>query len=137
MFADNAEEQVFFIVELPPSYKEGSDLPLHLHWAPQTTDTGHIDWLLEYTIANHDATFGNTTTLTMSDNGDGTINKHQEANSDTPIDGTGITIGCMLICRLYRDGGQGGDTFTGDAAFLSFDIRCQEDTIGSREEHAK
>ncbi|MEE9548672.1 MAG: hypothetical protein V3V68_04890 [Nitrosomonadaceae bacterium] len=136
MFADNAEEQVFFNVQIPHSYKEGTDLHAHVHWSPQTADTGQVDWLLEYTIANVDGTFGNTVTITMSDDGDGTINKHQKS-SDIEIDGSSLTISAMLACRLYRDGGQGNDDLVGNAAFLEFDFHYEQDTVGSREEYTK
>ncbi len=136
MFADNAEEQVFFSVLIPHGYKLGSDLQPHVHWSPQTTDIGQIDWFLEYTIANLDSTFGTTTTITLSDNGDGTINKHQKAETDT-IDGSNLTLASKLICRLYRDGGQGNDDFVGDAALLEFDIHFEQDTIGSHEGYIK
>ena len=107
-----------------------------IHWSPQTADTGQVDWLLEYTFANENGTFGNTTTLTMSDVGDGTINKHQYT-SDDPISGAGLTISSMIMCRLYRDGGQGNDNFVGDAALLEFDIHYELDTLGSRAENTK
>ncbi len=136
MFADNSEQQVFFGVLIPHGYKLGSDLHPHVHWSPQTTDTGQIDWFLEYTVANLDGTFGNTATITMSDDGDGTINKHQKAETDT-IDGSSLTLASKLICRLYRDGGQGNDDFTGDAALLEFDIHFEQDTIGSHEAYVK
>ncbi|KKL91058.1 hypothetical protein LCGC14_1898460, partial [marine sediment metagenome] len=136
MFADNAEEQVFFGVLIPHGYKLGSNLQPHVHWSPQTTDTGQVDWFLEYTIANLNGTFGNTATIIMSDNGDGTINKHQIAETDV-IDGSSLTLASKLICRLYRDGGQGTDNLTGDAALLEFDIHFEQDTIGSHEEYVK
>ena len=136
MFADNAEEQVFFSVLIPHGYKLGSNLQPHVHWSPQTTDTGQVDWFLEYTIANLDGTFGNTATIIMSDNGDGTINKHQKAETDT-IDGSSLTLASKLICRLYRNGGQGNDNLTGDAALLEFDIHFEQDTIGSHEAYVK
>lgn len=137
MFADNSEQQVFFSVLIPHGYKLGSDLHPHVHWSPQTADTGQVDWFLEYTISNYEGTFGNTTTITISDDGEGTINKHQIATPAAPIDGSSTQLAAMLICRLYRDGGQGNDDFIGDAALLEFDLHFEQDTVGSREEYTK
>ncbi len=137
MFADNAEEQVFFSVLIPHGYKLGSNLHLHVHWSPQTTDTGQVDWFLEYTISNLDGTFGDTAIVIMSATGDGIINKQQLAEHITSIDGSGLQLAAMLICRLYRDGGAGNDDFTGDAALLEFDIHFEQDTIASHEEYVK
>lgn len=134
-FDDSTDEQVFFSVQIPHKYKEGTDLKPHVHWAPQTTSTGTVTWKLEYTIADFNGTFGNTSTITMQDPGDGTINKHQKTASGT-IDGSGCGISCMLICRLYRDVSD-GDDFVGDAALLEVDFHFEIDTIGSRQESTK
>ena len=136
MFDDSSEDQVFFNIIIPHGYKLGSDLEPHVHWSPQTTNAGRVDWFLEYTISNLDGTFGNTSTVTMSDTGDGTINKSQVTDAAI-IDGTSLTLAALLICRLSRNGGVGTDTLVGDAAFLEFDIHFEQDTIGSREDFTK
>jgi hypothetical protein len=135
-FSDSTEQSVFFTIQMPHGYKFGTNLYPHVHWAPQSTDTGQVDWFLEYTIANLDGLFGNTNTVTMSDNGSGTINAHQ-MTEEAIIDGSNLTLSHMLICRLYRNGGQGNDDFSGNAAFLEFDIHFEQDTIGSRREYIK
>ena len=136
MFPDNAERQLFFSMQMPHSYKEGTDLLAHVHWSPQTVSLLQVDWLLEYTIANIDGTFGNTVTIKMSDLGDGTVNKHQ-VTASVSINGAGLTVSHMLICRIYRDGGVGTDAFVGDAALLEFDVHFEVNTMGSRQELVK
>jgi|GEM_PF-1664127 len=133
MFEPTDLNQVFFTIQMPHTYKEGTDLLPHVHWSPQSTNTGNCEWKLEYTIANIGDTFGDTATLSMLDAADGTINKHQVTTGAT-IDGSGMDISHMLVCRLYRDGGEGDDTFTGDAAFLEFDVHFEINTMGSRRE---
>ena len=136
MFEPTDRNEVFLTVQLPHTYKEGTDLLPHVHWSPQSTNDGDVDWILEYTIANIGNTFGDTATVHMLDTADGTINKHQITTGDV-IDGTGMEISHMLVCRLYRDGGEGDDDFTGDAAFLEFDIHYEVNTHGSRQELTK
>jgi hypothetical protein len=29
--------------EIPHTYREGSDLEVHLHWAPSSTNTGRVE----------------------------------------------------------------------------------------------
>ena len=135
-FDDGAAEEVFFTLQMPHSYKEGTDLEPHIHWTPFTADTGDVEWSLEYTIANINGTFGNTTDVKCVDAGDGTIAKHQVCAFAT-ISGTGLTISHMILCRLYRDGGNGNDDFSGDAGLLEFDLHFEKDTIGSRQEIVK
>lgn len=135
-FDQNTEEEVFFIVQLPHSWKEGTNIIPHVHWCPTNTNTGSVVWALEYTWADVGDAFGNTSTLTVTDAADGTTNKHQIADLGN-IDGTGKTLSSMLICRLYRDAGNGSDTYNADAAALEIDFHYEINTLGSREEYTK
>lgn len=135
-FADNRDEEVFFTVQIPHTYKQGTDIYPHVHWLPMSTGTGVVEWQLEYTWTNINGTFGNTTEISCTDSGDGTAYKHQIA-SFSSISGTGKNISSMLLCRLHRDGGNGSDTYVGDAVLLEIDFHYQINTMGSRQELSK
>jgi hypothetical protein len=68
-FADQAvagnEEQMWFQAQLPHTYKEGTDIKAHIHWSPAVSGAAgeFVKWGLEYTWANVDGTFGNTTII--------------------------------------------------------------------------
>ena len=127
------DESVHFIAQMPHSYKEGSDIYPHIHWAPDSTNTGNVRWQFEYVIANIDGTFaGSATSDTITEAADGVALKHQLAELAT-MDGTGLTISHIIICRLTRlSTSDGLDTFTGNACFLEFDFHYEKDTLGSR-----
>jgi len=128
--ADN--ESVHFIAQMSHKYKEGSDIYPHIHWCPDSTNTGDVYWSFEYTIANVNGTIGATTTDEITVPADGTSLKHQ-LDEFTTIDGTGLTISHIIICRLTRRSTtQAADTFTGNACFLEFDFHFECDTVGSR-----
>jgi hypothetical protein len=123
---------------MPHGYKIGSDIHPHVHWLPQTTSTGTVNWQLEYSIANINSVLGNTTTIQMPGVGAGIANTHQltDASPET-IDGSSLTLSNMMLGRLFRDGGVGADTFVGDAALMEFDLHFEKDTVGSRQEIIK
>ena len=131
-FDKNIEEEVYFTVQLPHSYKEGSNITPHVHWSPADGDAGNVVWALEYTWANMNGTFGNTTTIIVTDAADGTVGKHQFVDFSA-IDGTGKTISSILMCRLYRFSSSGADTYDDDAFLLEIDFHFEMDTIGSRQ----
>jgi hypothetical protein len=136
IFPDSTLKQVFFALQLPHSYKLGSDLHPHIHWMPQTTNTGTVNWEIEYSIISINGTLPNTTLVALPDDGAGVVNTHQLAeNAD--ISGTGLGLSSMLLGRLSRNGGAGADDFVGDAALLEFDLHFEQDTVGSREELIK
>jgi len=126
-----------FAVQLPHSYKVGTNLRPHLHWAPKTDNTGNVVWEIEYVAAPRNGTFpasASNSTITVA--ADGVVNKHQIAEFDE-ISGTGFGISTMLLCRLTRLGDDGADTFTGDAVVLEFDLHFEIDGFGSDDEHVK
>ncbi len=136
---------MFFSVQLPHAYKEGTDLIPHVHWTPadRGDDEGAaaiVMWKLDYTWANmHDAVFGSSATVSMPATCNGIDDKHQYSEGNA-ISGAGKTISSMLICRLWRSAT--GDTWAGvtDAqspAVIEFDFHYQMDTRGSRDAHEK
>lgn len=131
-----ATEEVFFSVQLPHGYKEGTALKPHVHYAPITTDTGNVVFELECTSAAIDGTFGNTSILNVTDAVDGTAYKHQLA-SFTDISGTGLGISSVLMCRIARIGGDANDTYSKDVAVLDVDFHYEIDTVGSSTATAK
>jgi len=135
-FSPIALEEIHFMAQLPHSYKHGTGLRPHIHWVPRTVNTGNVDWFLEYTWANIGDEFPPPLTVIASGSASGTIGYHQ-LSAFPEISGSSQHLSSMLVCRLYRDGGQGDDTFTGDAGFLEFDFHYQIDSLGSSLEYLK
>jgi hypothetical protein len=130
-FDDGTDEEVFFTAQIPHAYREASSITPHVHWSPSDGNAGNVTWKLEYTWANIDGTFGNTSTVSVTDSTDSTSHKHLVANM-TAISGAGKTISSMLQCRLYRDVSD-GDDYASDAFLHEIDFHFELDTIGSRE----
>ena len=131
------EEEIYFSVQLPHSYKEGSDITPHVHWVPNedtTDDPEVVRWGLEYEWQNINGTFAGTTTIyaeeSMTDRSDDHIMTNFAA-----IDGTGKTISSMITCRLFRNSSHANDTYdsgTALALLLEIDFHFEKDQIGSR-----
>ena len=128
-FDKAAEEEAFFIVQFPHRRKSGSDVRPHMHWMPSGTDTGDVVWGLEYTWANINGTFGNTTITTVTQTASGTANAHQMALFDA-ITGTGKTSSSMMLCRLFRDATNAADTYDEDAIGIEMDFHIEIDKLG-------
>ena len=138
LFAAGALNEIFFTLQVPHSYKEGTSIRPHVHWSPANTNTGNVLWKLEYKWVNiGTGNFASATdTIECLDAGSGTAGDHQVCGFPT-IDGTGKTISSMMCGRLYRDGADAADTFTGNAALIEFDFHFEMNTIGSRIEFTK
>jgi len=130
-FSGTADNEVMFEVQLPHSWKEGTTIYPHVHWASNGASTSTVTWGLEYEWQNINGTFGgSTSTISVSATPGGT--KVQNINN---ISATGITetdkkISSMIMCRLYRLGNT--DPNNDDCFLLAFDIHFEINTIGSR-----
>ena len=138
------EEEVFFTVQLPHNWKEGTAIYPHLHWSPQAASAGSVVWGLEYSWANYDATtplsFPNTTIINSTSAAivSGDVDKHLiTAFSSITPSASQDKISSILICRLYRKSADAADTYTGNAAVLSFDFHYEIDAVGSHSQYVK
>lgn len=136
-FDKNAEEELFFAVQIPHNYKMGTNLHPHVHWGIDTVPIGGttVRWGLEYTIANIDDTFGETETIYTVAEDPATQYKH--ILSEFPaISGSSIdSVSTMLLCRIFRD--VANDDFAEDAFLFEFDFHYEIDSFGSRAEYIK
>lgn len=140
-FDKNIEEELFFIVQLPHQWKEGSNIEPHIHWTAQS-DVGasKVRWGLEYTWTNIADVFGSTqvlygeTTITPV----GTVTAYEHAITSLGIiSGAGKEVSSMLICRIFRDADASSDNFGYDAFLLEIDFHLEVDAIGSGTEYQK
>lgn len=136
-FAKN--DIVSFTIQLPHSYKEGTDIYCHIHWTPGAQGAAQsgntVGWKVDYSWASIDGAFGSMATLDLSDACNGVDHEHN-MTTDSVITGSGKTISSMLICNAKRTDTGADDTWSagggGDQPMLlEIDFHFQIDTIGS------
>ncbi len=131
-FSGTQANEVFFEIQLPHSWKEGSKIYPHVHWTPNGTSTTNVTWGLDYEWQNIGGTFGGQySTITTSVAAQGVEKKQQI----TDIGSDGILeadkkISSIIMCRLYRSGNT--DPNNDDCFLLAFDLHIEINTIGSR-----
>lgn len=137
-FSKDTEEELYFTVQIPHSYNEGTDLLPHVHWTTKTgTPSGtNVVWGLEYTVIAIGGTFPNTQIIYATDviSAIGTPSGTGQhlINGFPQISGTGLGISTILVCRVFRAVGQSGDTFGNDTGLLGLDFHYEQNTVGSR-----
>jgi len=140
VFADNEEQELFFVAQMPHGYKHGSDLKPHMHWMPisatlPTAGEG-VTWGLEYTVANVNGTYGNTTIITAEYDfdTDGALTQYQHALTSFPdIDGSALKLSHCIIGRIFRDVTDANDTYGQSVAGIEIDFHYQLESFGSSE----
>lgn len=139
----NTMEEVFFDVQMPHCWKEGSTIYPHVHFSPTSTNSSDavsrtVRFVLEYTWSNVNATFGASVEYEMTKAfvPNTSLWAHLIA-SGAGVAATGKTLSSIMKCRLYRDPANAGDTYPQDVALLSVDFHCEIDSLGSVTEYSK
>ncbi len=127
-------------LEIPHSYKNGSNFTFHVHWqgilAP-AGGTDNVQWRLTYTVARSGATLD---AATIVDSADTAIDAQYEFNQTdvTEIDGStkgsnggNVLIEDQLLFTLERVAAT-ADDYAGDALVATIGIHYEQDTVGSR-----
>jgi hypothetical protein len=135
-------ESVYFNIQMPHSWKEGSTIYPHVHAYLETSATlSTVIFGLEYTW--HSSFSCAAFPAPIIYNMCATVNSNIVAGSPLYINGgLGITppvepylLSSLLICRLYRQ--SAANNCPSRIGFISFDVHYEMDTIGSREENHK
>lgn len=144
LFDDSIEEDLFFEVQMPHEWIEGTDIEAHIHWTPTVTATGDsVSWGLEYVWVSTNQDMGNTAFISGNSRAAPTSDslvayRHYITELGT-LDATGKTLSSVLLCRIFRDAtaSYNPDTYTEDAAILSIDFHYRRLAMepGSREEY--
>lgn len=149
-FDKTTDQHLYFAVQLPHAYKQGSNIYPHVHWIPKTNGAAgptRVCWAMDYTWANLGEAFGATTTVygnipttdevLVADRQ--YLTKLKTSAGLEYMDGTGKNISSMIICRVYRDadGTAATDNYNDDAYLLELDFHYQRDQDGSATETAK
>jgi len=143
-FDASTEEELYFAVQLPHAWAQGTNIHAHVHWFPSAAGTAGqvVSWGLEYTWANIGGDYGNTTI----EYGNAHFPNDSELAADrhyiteiADIDGTGKTFSSMLLCRVFRDATGAGatDDYASDAGLLEVDFHFEVDSFGSVDEYVK
>jgi hypothetical protein len=142
-FSATTENEVYFSVQLPHKYKVGTTLYPHVHWTTLSTAPSGTDvvWGLEYTVVSVGGTYNNTTILKANSviGAIGTpsgYGQHLITDLGT-INGTGLGISSIILCRLFRAATDGADTYANTTGLLSIDFHFEIDTEGSRTQYTK
>ncbi|GAF70753.1 unnamed protein product [marine sediment metagenome] len=139
-FASNADNSMYFTAQMPHSWKEFSEMEVHIHWTIPTSGAGggaeNVKWDLTYSIANQGGSFPVETPATVTvDVQDITANDHIYTDI-VDIDMAGMTISNCIIFSLTRDVSVAND-YAQAAYIVEADIHYQRDSMGSKEEQVK
>lgn len=143
LFEDQAlpgnQEELFFSVQVPHGYVEESDITFYIHYAYMSDSVGEeAKFGIEYIWANQNELYGASSIIYRILTSTSNDAYYHYWVGFPAIDGTGKTIGSILVCRVFRNSSSGDDTYTGGfVALLGVDLICEVNTLGSTEKTTK
>jgi hypothetical protein len=126
-----ASERLHFACHVPWGYGPGTELVPSVRWAPTTTNAGVAAWVLDYTLASLGDAFVAPSSAALPGTAGATALEHLSVLG-AAIDGAGVRPGAIVQCSIYRNGGDGADTYPDDALLLSAGFVLQNAAHGSQ-----
>lgn len=114
----------------------GTEIYLHVHWAPSTTSTGVVRWGFEYTYADghqqgSNSDFPATTTVYVNQTIGSNLQYRHHVAETTAISGSFEPDGLILV-RIFRDAADGADTFPDTVCAFTADVHYQVDRYSTK-----
>lgn len=132
------EKEIFFEIQMPHTWAEGTPVIPHIHFSPTTTDTGTIRWGLEWTCASVNEAFPET----QFNYAERTIDSADQYGHRIPasfgeLDCSDKLISAVMLGRIFRNSSHANDDLNATVGFLSFDLHFMVNTLGSELEFIK
>lgn len=129
--------ETFANIHILHDYKAGTKIYPHIHWSHIIgSPSGDVKWNIEYSVSkgHSEGTFPAPTTISVVQTA-GAQYAHQisEVSGGDAISATNLEPDSVIQFRVYRDPGDGEDTFANDAFLLYFDCHFESDRILTNE----
>jgi hypothetical protein len=122
---------MLFDIQLPHTYKAGTDIKPHLHWATEIDASSSVVVELTYSIWNVGDKVTPEAVLDATINFDATAFVEDIVSLGT-IPGANLRESSIITCELRRlTSSDAADIFLGDMIWLSFDFHAQMDKRGT------
>jgi len=127
-------ESIYFNIQLPHTYAEGTDIEPHLHWVIPTAGVGggaeNVKWTATFSWANIRQAFPTQETISVTmdvQNSPADTHFYQDIGW---LKGKGKGISSMIVCSLTRDVSVASD-YTHSIYLLEFDFHFQKGMMGT------
>lgn len=127
------QDYVYINIQTPHAMKKGSPILCHMHWFPSSTNTGAINFSLNYTITQIGGIRSAPIYISAIKNATGNAKEHLLLSFPN-ITYSKYSDSMVLEGRLTRESASGSDTFTGLAYVDYFDCHIEKNRLGSDSE---
>lgn len=135
LFPQNDVAEILYLqMQIPHSYKLGSDIYPHVHFRQATSASAVFKIDYKWFSIGDPVPAAYTTYIMnrpVASYTSGSL--HQIVSGSAPISGSGKGISSVFLAKLYRD----DNAVTGDVLTYQFDVHVEKDAEGSSQEYIK
>ncbi len=131
-FLPTLKEAIHFNLNIPMDIVDGGSLVPCLNWSPSTDGAGEVEWIMEITLSDPNSTtpeFADITSLSFNETTTEVALTNLLAEHLTTLDN--MKVGMVLLGKLYRNGGEVGDTYIDPAFMHSISFKYLSDKVGT------
>jgi len=124
-------DEVFTIFHIPNDWAEGTDITVHIHWAPTNANAGNVLWQMTWDATesdNNEFISDAGTTVSISDATQSLQDELLESGNMT-ISGASLTLEDTIGIRIFRVP-SGPDTYASPASLVFVEFRYTSDKLG-------
>lgn len=126
-----SQDYVFVQIQLSHKYKIGTPIECHLHWSPSSTNTGDVNFSLEYAWVGLGQTYTAPYKKISAKQAGSGVAMQSQIFSFPDLNANGEGFSSVLVGKLMRESAHSTDTFTGNAYVSYFDCHYEQDKLGS------
>ncbi len=127
-----ATREVYTSFHVPFDWKSGTDIEVHVHWAPVDGNSGDVVWQMTWdAIAsdNNEVISGAGTTTSVTDATQSLQDELLETD-DMTISGASLALEDTIGLKIFRDPDHGSDTYGSAASFVILEIKYTSKEFG-------
>lgn len=138
LFSATIENNIAIIVQIPHSWKIGSQVYPHLHWCKSVIGAGGVDWQMRYrTIRNGGSTTSWSDYASAQSVFPVTSGTENNIAKFPAIDTSEMRLSDLLSFQVRRMPSSASDDYPSAARFWEFDVHYEMDSDGSFYEYQK
>ncbi len=127
--AGNQPRETWSTIHVLHDYRAGTKIFPHIHWSHNNgAPSGDVKWQIEYSVSkgHSGGVFPAATTISLIQTAGAQYTHHLiETSTADAITSAELEPDSVIMFRIFRDSGDGEDTFADDAFLLYFDIHFQ------------
>ncbi len=125
-------EEAHFTFHIPRDYASGTDLDVHVHWAPTNANAGNVVWQMDGLALesnNNELLTDAPTSFSVTDATESLADELLESG-DMNIPAVGLSPEDTVSIRIYRDPAHASDTYGSDVSLVLVEIKYTADKLG-------